>query len=213
MTDGHRDALSGMILCQEANTANLPREAIMDTAIEPALALARKLMGDDPQENRSRRVIEHIETRRPISANSDEMARLGDDAWDRLADRVAQVGGSWPFIGGFFLFLTVWTVGNSMVLARGVAFDPYPYIFLNLVLSMLAAIQAPVIMMSQNRQGEKDRVAAAHDYEVNLRSEIEILAMQEKLDQLREDQHRTIIAQQKEVIALLHDLLAKKGDT
>lgn len=184
----------------------------MDTAIEPALALAHRLVGDDPQEVRTRRFIEHIETRRPISANSDEMARSADNGWDRLADRVAQVGGSWPFIGGFFLFLTVWTVGNSVVLARGVAFDPYPYIFLNLVLSMLAAIQAPVIMMSQNRQAEKDRVAAAHDYEVNLRSEIEILAMQEKLDRLRDEQHRTIIAQQQEVITLLHDLLARTGD-
>ncbi len=185
----------------------------MDTAIEPALALARKLMGGDPQEDRTLRVIEHIKTRRPISANSDEMARRGDDAWDRLADRVAQFGGSWPFIGGFFLFLIAWTVGNSIVLARGAAFDPYPYIFLNLVLSMLAAIQAPVIMMSQNRQAEKDRMAAAHDYEVNLRSEIEILAMQEKLDGLRGEQHRTIIAQQQEVIALLQDLLVRTGDT
>lgn len=212
MPDSHRGPLSGMMLSSAANTAASPREAIMDTAIEPAIALARKLMGDDPQQDRTRRVIEHIETRRPISANSDEMARRGDDAWDRLADRVAQVGGSWPFIGGFFLFLIVWTVGNSIALARGVAFDPYPFIFLNLILSMLAAIQAPVIMMSQNRQAEKDRVAAAHDYEVNLRSEIEILAMQEKLDRLRGEQHRTIIAQQQEVIALLHDLLAKAGD-
>lgn len=195
------------------NTVAFLREAMMDTATEPALALARKLMGDDLQQERTQRVIEHIETRRPISANSDDIARRGDDAWDRLADRVARVGGSWPFIGGFFLFLIVWTVGNSFFLARGAAFDLYPYIFLNLVLSMLAAIQAPVIMMSQNRQAEKDRLTAAHDYEVNLRSEIEILAMQEKLDRLGGEQHRTIIAQQQEVIALLHDLLARTGDT
>ena len=93
---------------------------------------------------------------------------------------------------------------NSVVLARSnSAFDPYPFIFLNLVLSMLAAIQAPIIMMSQNRQAQKDRIAATHDYEVNLRSEIEILGLQEKLDVMRTEQHLELLSQHKEMLDLL----------
>ncbi|NRD89088.1 hypothetical protein C8024_05955 [Sphingopyxis sp. BSNA05] len=100
-----------------------------------------------------------------------------------------------------------WVGTNSIFLAKSSsAFDPYPYIFLNLVLSMLAAIQAPIIMMSQNRQAEKDRIAASHDYEVNLRSEIEILSVQEKLDILRNEQHVTLLDQQQEILALLRDI-------
>lgn len=175
----------------------------MTNPIRPTVALARTLLGENPEGPHKRRVIEHIESRNPISVDAHELAERDDSFWDRLADGVARVGGSWPFIGAFFLFLLAWTGMNSLVLAKGSAFDPYPYIFLNLVLSMLAAIQAPVIMMSQNRQAEKDRIAAAHDYEVNLRSEIEILAMQEKLDRLRGEQHERILAQQEEILRIL----------
>ncbi len=101
----------------------------------------------------------------------------------RIADRVAVVGGSWSFILGFCACLAVWATPNSLVLAR--PFDPYPSIFLNLLLSMLAAIQAPIIMMSQNRQAQRDRLDASHDDEVNLKAEIEIMALHEKLDALR----------------------------
>lgn len=102
---------------------------------------------------------------------------------DRLADRVATVGGSWSFIIGFSVFLVAWAALNTLVLAEG-AFDPFPYIFLNLMLSMLAALQAPVIMMSQNRQAAKDRLAARMDYETNLRSEAEIANLHAKVDVL-----------------------------
>ena len=103
---------------------------------------------------------------------------------DRLADAIARVGGSWTFILSFLAFLLCWAFLNVWLLgAEG--FDPYPFIFLNLLLSMLAALQAPVIMMSQNRQAEHDRIDAAHDYEVNLKAEIEIMALHEKLDELR----------------------------
>lgn len=102
---------------------------------------------------------------------------------DRLADRVAAVGGSWSFIIGFSVFLVAWAALNTLVLAEG-AFDPFPYIFLNLMLSMLAALQAPVIMMSQNRQAAKDRLAARMDYETNLRSEAEIANLHAKVDVL-----------------------------
>lgn len=173
------------------------------------LDLAREYLGDKPSDAGKRRVVEGIAERQPISRNAHAQAEREDSFGDRLADSVARVGGSWMFIGLFFLFLVAWTGMNSVVLAKGEAFDPYPYIFLNLVLSMLAAIQAPVIMMSQNRQAEKDRIAAAHDYEVNLRSEIEILAMQQKLDRLRGEQHETIIAQQAELLKLLKEVAAR----
>jgi len=102
---------------------------------------------------------------------------------ERLADRVATIGGSWGFIIGFGLFLLAWAALNTVVLVRD-AFDPYPFIFLNLMLSMLAAIQAPIIMMSQNRQAAKDRLEARLDYETNLRAEAEIAALHEKIDML-----------------------------
>ena len=102
---------------------------------------------------------------------------------DKLADRVASVGGSWGFIVGFGLFLIGWAGLNTFVLARH-AFDPFPFIFLNLVLSMIAALQAPIIMMSQNRQAAKDRLEARLDYETNLRAEAQIDTLHEKVDLL-----------------------------
>jgi uncharacterized membrane protein len=103
---------------------------------------------------------------------------------ERLADRVAAVGGSWGFIIGFGLFLAAWAVLNVVVLAQH-AFDPFPFIFLNLMLSMLAALQAPIIMMSQNRQAAKDRLDARLDYETNLRAEAQIESLHVKIDALR----------------------------
>ena len=102
---------------------------------------------------------------------------------ERLADRVAAVGGSWSFIVGFSLFLIAWAILNTVVLAAR-AFDPFPFIFLNLMLSMLAALQAPIIMMSQNRQAAKDRLENRLDYETNLRSEAEIASLHDKIDLL-----------------------------
>lgn len=127
---------------------------------------------------------------------------------DRLADRVAAIGGSWAFIIGFAIVILGWTGLNTFVLTRwgSGGFDPYPYVFLNLVLSMVAALQAPVIMMSQNRQADKDRLAAQHDYEVNLKSEIEIMALHDKVEQLRSGELRTILAR---IETLLADHMAR----
>ena len=108
--------------------------------------------------------------------------------WTRLADRVAAIGGSWGFIGGFALALFLWMGLNLALAPFKHAFDPYPFIFLNLLLSTLAAIQAPVIMMSQNRQAAKDRKTAEHDYAVNLRAELEIMRVIDKLDALRSEE-------------------------
>ncbi len=131
--------------------------------------------------------------------------------WERLADDVARVGGSWSFIGAFGFVLVVWIVVNVLILGRFIArpFDPYPFIFLNLLLSMLAAIQAPVIMMSQNRAAAKDRQQAEHDYMVNLRAELEIMRLHEKLDELRAREVETLMVQQTEALTLLKEEVAK----
>jgi uncharacterized membrane protein len=121
----------------------------------------------------------------------------------RLADTIALVGGSWGFIISFLAFLLAWALLNAWLLGRN-SFDPYPFIFLNLILSMLAAVQAPIIMMSQNRQAARDRLDAAHDYEINLKAEIEIMALHEKLDELR---HREIVA----VHDLVKEIAARVG--
>ncbi len=128
-------------------------------------------------------VINLIADQRPTAVGPD----LKDSTWwDRLADGVARVGGSWSFIIGFSSALAIWIISNIALAASGHAFDPYPFIFLNLILSMVAALQAPVIMMSQNRQSAKDRAAAEHDYVVNLRAELEIMLLHDKLDALRD---------------------------
>ena len=102
--------------------------------------------------------------------------------WERLADTVADVGGSWTFIGVFSCVLIGWAVLNLGLARVSSAFDPYPFIFLNLMLSAVAALQAPVIMMSQKRQAVRDRLAAEHDYTVNLRAELEIMRLHDRLE-------------------------------
>nr|WP_276204946.1 DUF1003 domain-containing protein [Kushneria phosphatilytica] len=127
---------------------------------------------------------------------------------------MATFGGSWTFILLFLAVLGTWILLNSVVLATWAhAFDPYPYILLNLFLSLLAAIQAPIIMMSQNRQAARDRLEAAHDYEVNLKSELEIRELHDKLDQLREHQWLALIEQQNQQIRLLEILLSEREVT
>ncbi len=148
-----------------------------------ALRLLGKPLADlDAEEAR---VLASIAAGTPLSRDaadeSDAQATFGE----RLSDRVAEVGGSWGFIIAFSVVLFGWMALNSGLLAHfGMAFDPYPYIFLNLMLSTLAAVQAPVIMMSQNRQAAKDRLAASLDYETNLRAELDILRLHHKLDAL-----------------------------
>jgi uncharacterized membrane protein len=130
------------------------------------------------------RVIEKIAKRHAVARDVSETYEERLTFGQRLADDVAAVGGSWGFIVAFGVVIVAWVVLNAGIAAIK-PFDPYPYIFLNLMLSMLAAIQAPVIMMSQNRQAVKDRLTTANDYEVNLKAELEILALHDKLDQVR----------------------------
>lgn len=174
---------------------------------------ARRLMGVEFDElsKWEQRVLRHIAEGVHISRSTnrefDEQLTFGQ----RVADQVATFGGSWTFILIFGAVLLSWVFLNSFILVRGEVFDPYPYILLNLVLSMLAALQAPVIMMSQNRQTIKDRLDAAHDYEVNLKAELEIRTLHEKLDLLREQQWLELIAMQQEQIRLLTQLLNELG--
>jgi uncharacterized membrane protein len=152
-----------------------------------AAELAERLLGQPLAQltPEQRRVIGAIAAHRPTARDLSDDDRAPSSFGTRLADRVAAVGGSWGFIIGFALVLFAWMLLNSGLLGRlGLSSDPYPFIFLNLMLSTLAAIQAPIIMMSQNRQSEKDRVAAAHDYEVNLRAELEVRRLHAKLDRL-----------------------------
>lgn len=148
--------------------------------------LARELLGRDfdTLEPEERKLLEHLASTRVPMLDADEQVSTTYGA--RLADRVAAIGGSWGFIGAFALVLILWVLLNSpAVAALGFEpFDRYPFIFLNLMLSMLAAVQAPIIMMSQNRQAAKDRIAARHDYEVNLRAQLEILRVSRKVDKL-----------------------------
>ena len=117
---------------------------------------------------------------------------------------MAAVGGSWVFIVAFSVVLLGWMLLNSPAMkALGIVFDPYPYIFLNLMLSTLAAVQAPIIMMSQNRAATKDRMEAEHDYRVNLRAELEILRLHDRLDAIEQDRLPTIITQQREILVHL----------
>lgn len=155
------------------------------TADESVKLLAQRLLELDYKDipQRERKVIERVARRVVISQDTNIVHEEGLSLGERMADSVAEVGGSWSFVIAFGVVLIAWVLLNSAALAA--PFDPYPYILLNLFLSMLAAVQAPIIMMSQNRQAAKDRLQATHDYEVNLKAEIEIMALHEKLDEMR----------------------------
>lgn len=150
--------------------------------------------------------------RQPRSATGIDRAELEDfhqlfgqehSFGDRVADRVAAIGGSWAFIISFSLFLAAWVTFNTIILADR-AFDPFPFIFLNLMLSMVAALQAPLIMMSQNRQAKKDRLEARIDYETNAHAAGEIALVQDKLDVLV-----SILISDKDVRASVLDLIQR----
>ncbi len=142
---------------------------------------------------------------RNLEAEFDTRRTLGE----RLADRVATFGGSWAFILSFCALMALWIAGNVMLLSR--PFDPFPFILLNLCLSCVAALQAPIIMMSQNRQEAKDRLRAENDYRVNLKAELEIRHLHAKLDQLLSHQWERLLEIQRIQMELLEELSAKRG--
>jgi uncharacterized membrane protein len=128
----------------------------------------------------------------------------------KISDKVAKFGGSWAFIITFFAILVVWILFNTLTPIKD-NFDPYPFILMNLILSCIAALQAPIIMMSQNRQEEKDRQRSENDYLINLKSELEIRALHEKIDLLLEEQIKVLFESQAKQIELLESIKKKVG--
>jgi uncharacterized membrane protein len=169
----------------------------------------------DKLTERERKVINSLINRSNVSRNINRDIECERSFGERVADGVARFGGSWTFMFIFAGILIFWVVLNSYVLAnRSAAFDPYPYILLNLFLSMLASVQAPIIMMSQNRQAARDRIDAGHDYEVNLKCELEIRSLHEKFDEMRDKSWSELVDMQQQQIRLLEKLLReqmKKG--
>ena len=154
-------------------------------------------------------VLHKARVARDVHRNFLDTRTLGE----RLADTIAKFGGSWTFILLFVGFLVAWIVLNVEILPRrGSAVDPYPFIFLNLILSMVAALQAPIIMMAQNRQSARDRMEAASDYQVNLKAELEIQRLHEKMDGLREAQWSELVRMQQQQIEMLGRLLGNRLD-
>jgi uncharacterized membrane protein len=166
------------------------------------MANARNLHSHLPPEQRKQLadLIHQARIARDVPAELEQSKGLGD--W--LADRVAVFGGSWTFIMIFAAVMLAWCLLNTFIL-MGAAFDPYPYVFLNLMLSSLAALQAPIIMMSQNRQAAKDRAVQQNDFEVNLKAELEIMALHEKMDLLRTAHMEVLLKNQEEQLHILRN--------
>ncbi len=154
-------------------------------------------------------VVRSLREHELLSSNVDEEVEQNWTFGERMADKIADFGGSWAFLICFGIFLAIWVAANSIVLLWR-PLDPYPFIFLNLILSCIAAVQAPVIMMSQNRQEAKDRIRAQHDYQINLKAELEIRHLHEKLDHLLSHQWERLVQIQELQLELLSDLGARK---
>jgi uncharacterized membrane protein len=196
-----------MVKAIELRTQMARKDSMMDHKVHDT---AERLFRSKYEEltELERHVAHHITERTPISKNVDQDFSKQMTLGQRMADKVASFGGSWIFISIFMVVMVMWILLNSFILIKlNSSFDSYPYILLNLVLSMLAAIQAPIILMSQNRQAYKDRLSAEHDYEVNLKAELEIMGLHEKVDSLREKQWSELISIQQEQLKLLRQLL------
>jgi uncharacterized membrane protein len=153
-------------------------------------------------------IIEKVNGNKILSENIEPEIEDTLTIGQKIADKVAAFGGSWAFIISFFLFLILWMGINIWVLSNK-PFDPYPFILLNLILSSLAAIQAPIIMMSQNRQEQKDRIRGEHDFKVNLKSELEIQLLHEKIDHLIAHQNKRLLEIQELQLDYLVDITSK----
>ena len=154
-------------------------------------------------------VLRGLKEHEILAKNPEVQLEAGLTVGQRLADRIATFGGSWNFIAMFAVVLFVWMSVNSYVLVVR-PFDPYPYILLNLVLSALAALQAPVIMMSQNRLEARDRVRAMHDYQVNLKAELEIRQLHQKMDHLLSHQWERLVEIQEIQMELINEVRGRR---
>lgn len=151
-------------------------------------------------------VMDAIKNNAILSENIQDEIEAELTFGQRLADKVAAFGGSWTFIVTFFSFIVIWIIINIWFLAKR-PFDPFPFILLNLILSCLAAIQAPIIMMSQNRQEQKDRQRSEHDYKINLKAELEIKLLSDKIDHLLAHQNKKLLEIQEVQTDYLEDLM------
>lgn len=160
---------------------------------------------------RERAIVEKVANRRTVARDLTKAYTEAGGLGGRIADSLTGWAGSWTFILLFLGFLAIWSLFNALWLGAR-AFDPYPFVFLNLILSMLAAIQAPIILMAQNRQAERDRIDARHDYEVNLKAEIEIMSLHEKIDAMRREEIRLLADELGKARTELAALRADLGD-
>ena len=179
---------------------------MMQTRAEARPVSARPRSKVAEIEERVRKALAERKTvSRDVEIDLEEKLTIGQ----RTADTVAAFGGSWTFIFFFFTVMVIWMVLNTIILPM--APDPYPFELLNVGLSTLAALQAPIIMMSQNRQAAKDRARSEHEYEINLKSEMEIGQIHKKLDDLREARWRELIEAQQKQIEYLQRILDAQG--
>ncbi len=149
-------------------------------------------------------VVKSIEEEKLISQKLYELDEKNPAFSSKIADSVAAFGGSWKFILSFIAFLVIWMIINVLILQK--PFDPFPFILLNLFLSAIAAVQAPIIMMSQNRKEDKDRQRATSDYLINLKAEIEVRNLHQKIDLLMSEQMQTLFEIQKEQMELMEEI-------
>ncbi|MBP7950311.1 MAG: DUF1003 domain-containing protein [Verrucomicrobiales bacterium] len=222
------------VLCRITGKSCREADAILFSAVRPNLArvLLERMPGLQPDDHISREVLDDamadyvrsllamqlgeltqleedvvrsLRSQELLAENPDEDNRAPLTFGQRLADGLASFGGSWRFIIFFSLVLAAW-IGSNIFLWHNRGFDPYPFILLNLVLSCLAALQAPVIMMSQNRQEERDRFRAQNDYKVNLKAELEIRHLHEKMDYLLKKNSERMIEIQQIQIDLMREI-------
>jgi len=154
-----------------------------------------------------RRIVERFVRRQRVLPPPDGGAV--ESFGNRVADVVTAFGGSWPFVAMTVVFITCWMIVNALM---SKAFDAYPFILLNLVLAVMTVLQAPFIMMSQNRQAARDRLEAQHDYEVNLKAELEVAALSAKLDEIHETTWAELIKTQREQLTLLTEIASRRAD-
>jgi len=182
-----------------ASELNLYREQYIESFLTKQIGTLTQL---------KKTVLVSLKDKSTLSDKLDGDEKLANTFGQRIADKVAAFGGSWTFIISFGVFLLIWICINIYWLGNK-GFDPYPFILLNLILSSLAALQAPVIMMSQNRQEEKDRERGKMDYMINLKSELEIRMLHEKIDHLIINEQQEVIEIHKVQIEMLNDILKR----
>ena len=190
------------------DSKSVPQEFVT----EARTAYVQSVLEDDIGELSAieEQVVHSLAEHEMISRNLDEDFAEQRKLGERVADQVAAFGGSWTFIGLFALVLIVWVLINVLWL-RSRAFDPYPFILMNLVLSCIAALQAPIIMMSQKRAEARDRIRAVNDYKINLKAELEIRHLHEKMDHLLNQQHTRLLEIQRIQLDLLSELAADQS--